>query len=120
MANIAMWFLIIISVAIVILVAVGVRNTVVSGRENEEIKKNGRETVALIIRAEQDKNQSAEGRLSLHLSVKFMANGKEINAPKDIIVKIFDAEAYRAGREITIRYRESNPEKLVVLGNVTN
>lgn len=120
MENIAMWLLIILSVAIVILVIVGIRNTIVSVRENEEIKKNGRETIALITPAEQDKKQNAEGRLSLHLSVQFMANGKEINTQKDIIVKNFDAETYRAGKEITIRYRESNPERLVVLGNVTN
>ncbi|MDH2913623.1 hypothetical protein N7V53_13920 [Kosakonia sp. HypNH10] len=56
------------------------------------------------------KNKNAEGRLSLHLFVKFIANGKEVIVPKDVTVKIFDADNYRAGKEVTIRYLESNPE----------
>lgn len=56
----------------------------------------------------------------MHLSAKFIANGNEVIVPENITVKFFDADNYWAGKELTICYRESNPEKLVVIGNVTN
>lgn len=115
-----MWLLISLSIAIAILVIVAIRNTVVSERDNDEIKKKGSEAVALITHVEQDKNQNVEGYLSLRLTIWFMANGKEINAEKDIVVKISNADAYRAGKRVTIRYSASNPEKIVVLGDVKN
>ena len=74
MASIAMWFLISLTIAIAILVIVAIRNSVVSARENEDIKQKGSEAVALITHSEQDKNQNIEGSLSLHLTIQFMAN----------------------------------------------
>ena len=115
-----MWLRISLSIAIVILVIVAIRNTVVSERENDEIKKQGSEVLALITHVEQDKNQNVEGCLSLHLTIQFMANGMEINTKKDIIVKILNADAYRAGKRVTIRYSAYNPEKIVILGDVKN
>ena len=113
-ANIAMWFLILLSIAIAILVIVAMRNTVVSERENEQIKKKGNEVVALITHSEHDNIQNVGGCLSLRLTIRFMANGKEINAKKDIIVKNLNAYAYRAGKRVTIRYSTYNPEKIVI------
>ncbi|TDT52407.1 hypothetical protein DFO53_3572 [Enterobacter sp. AG5470] len=39
---------------------------------------------------------------------------------KDVIVKIFNADAYRVGKKVTIRYSANNPEKIVILGDVKN
>ena len=115
-----MWLLISLSIAIAILVVVAISNTVVSERENDEIKKQGSEVLALITHVEQYKNQNVEGCLSLRLTIQFMANEKEINAKKDIIVKILNADAYWAGKRVTIRYSAYNPEKIVILGDVKN
>ncbi|RDT52859.1 hypothetical protein DXF93_19955 [Escherichia coli] len=63
--NYAMWGLVITTTVIMVVVIIGIRNSLISARSNEAIKKEGMETSALIVKATQHRNQNAEGRLSL-------------------------------------------------------
>ncbi|MCU5771710.1 hypothetical protein N5923_08955 [Erwiniaceae bacterium BAC15a-03b] len=119
-ASFAMWSLIIASVVIFIIVIIGVRNSIASARNNEDIKRNGKEVIALITTATQHKNKNAEGLLSLQLIVEFNVGNEKTITQKDILVKIFHADDFKIGKNITIRYKENKPEEIVVLGNATN
>ncbi|ORJ48289.1 hypothetical protein PUATCC27989T_02076 [Phytobacter ursingii] len=120
MANYAMWGLIIVTAVITVVVIIGIRNSLVSARSNEDIKKEGMETSALIVKATQHRNQNAEGRLSLNLTVEFIAGSEKVVTEKDVIVKIFDADAFKPGQRVTIRYKHEAPSQIVVLGNAGN
>lgn len=120
MANYAMWGLIIVTAVITMVVIIGIRNSLVSARSNEAIKKEGIETSALIVNATQHQNQNAEGRLFLNLTVEFIAGSEKVVTEKTVVVKIFDAEAFKPGQRVTIRYKHEAPSQIVVLGNVGN
>lgn len=120
MASIAMWTLIAATVVIVIIVIIGVRNSIVSTHRNEDIKTNGTETIALITTVTQHKVQNAEGLLSLQLTVEFNAGDEKVTTKKDILVKILHIDEFKIGNNITIRYKEKDPSVIVVLGNATN
>lgn len=120
MATISFWILMCLVVFSVIIIFIGVRNSVISGRENEMIKDRGKETSALITHAEQDKNQNVEGTLHLNLSLEFVANGQKIVTRREIFVRIFHADEFKAGNKTTIRYLENEPTKLIVMGNAIN
>ena len=96
------------------------RNSILAGRSHERIKNSGKESTARITHAQQHDNQKVEGVLVLHLQVEFEAAGMRIATGKDVIVKIFDVDNYKAGREITIRYMTDDPTKIVVMGDVRN
>lgn len=115
-----MWSLIIVTAVITVVVIIGVRNSIVSARINEAIKKEGTETSALIVDASQHRNQNAEGRLSLNLTVEFTAGTERVVTCKDVVVKIFDADEFKPGQRITIRYKNDAPAQIVVLGNAGN
>ena len=115
-----MWGLIIVTVVITVVVIIGIRNSLVSARSNEAIKKEGMETSALIVKATQHRNQNAEGRLSLNLTVEFIAGSEKVVAEKDVVVKIFDADAFKPGQRVTIRYKHDVPSQIVVLDNAGN
>jgi hypothetical protein len=120
MANFAMWGLIVATVVITVVVIIGIRNSVVSARINEVIKKEGTETSALIVDTSQHRNQNAEGRLSLNLTVEFIAGTEKVVATKDVVVKIFDVDEFKPGQRVTICYKNDAPSQIVVLGNVAN
>lgn len=120
LATITMWITIIVCTTAIIVVFIGVRNSIVAGRAHERIKNLGKETTARITHAEQHNNQSVEGVLVLHLKVEFDAEGRTINTGKDIVVKTFNADNYKAGHEITIRYIKDDPTKILVMGDVRN
>ncbi|MBW1215247.1 hypothetical protein QNH99_06525 [Pantoea allii] len=120
MANLAMWSLIIATAIIVMIVIIGIRNSVLAARGNESTMQDGTETTALIINAVQHRNQNAEGRLSINLTVEFTAGTEKILTQKDVVVKIFNADEFKPGRQVTIRYRNDSPSKIVVLGNEIN
>ena len=120
MANFAMWSLIIVTTVITVVVIIGIRNSIVSARGSEAIKKEGTETSALIIDAFQHRNQNVEGRLSLNLTVEFIAGTKRVVTSKDVVVKIFDANEFKPGQRVTIRYKNDAPSQIVVLGNAGN
>lgn len=56
----------------------------------------------------------------MQLTLEFNAEGEKVATRTDVIVKIFDADAYKVGKEVSIRYRQSNPEELVVLDGMKN
>ncbi|MDZ7320158.1 hypothetical protein N4G41_00730 [Kosakonia sacchari] len=120
MANFAMWGLIVAIAVITVVVIIGIRNSIVSARINEAIKKEGTETSALIVDAAQHRNQNAEGRLSLNLTVEFNAGTEKVVTRKDVVVKIFDADEFKPGQRVTIRYKNDDPSQIVVLGNAGN
>ncbi|WP_342324670.1 DUF3592 domain-containing protein [Kosakonia sp. BYX6] len=120
MATIGLWIAIIFGVVAVIILFIGIRNSVNDGRENEEIKSSGKETTALITHAEQDKNQNVEGLLHLKLSLEFVASDKKIDTQREIFVRIFHADEFKPGKTVSIRYMENNPTKLIVMGNAHN
>ena len=94
MANLSLLILVVVNVAIIVLVIIGIRNSIVSTRNNEMIRQDGVETFALIVDAVQHKNQNIEGQLSLNLTVEFTDGEKKIVAHKDVIVKIFEADNF--------------------------
>lgn len=120
LANIAFGLTVIICSFAIIIVFIGVRNSILAGRSHERTKNSGKESTARITHAQQHDNQKVEGVLVLHLQVEFEAAGMRIATGKDVIVKIFDADNYKAGREITIRYMTDDPTKIVVMGDVRN
>lgn len=120
MANYAMWGLIIVTAVITVVVIIGIRNSLASTRSNVAIKEEGMETSALIVKTTQHRNQNAEGRLSLNLIVEFNAGLEKVVAEKDVVVKIFDADAFKPGQRVTIRYKNDAPSQIVVLGNTGN
>ena len=99
MANFAMWGLIVAIAVITVVVIIGIRNSIVSARINEAIKKEGTETSALIVDAAQHQNQNAEGRLSLNLTVELTAGTEKVVTKKDVVIKIFDADEFNPGSE---------------------
>lgn len=120
LANIALGLTVIICSFVIIIVFIGARNSVLAGRSYERIKNSGKESIARITHAQQHDNQKVEGVLVLHLQVEFDAAGKRIATGKDVIVKFFDADNYKVGREITIHYMTDDPTKIVVMGDVRN
>lgn len=116
--TIGMWFAFTVGAIVMVVMFVGIRNSVVSSRKNEEIKNTGKETIALITHAEQI--NTTEGGLILNLKLEFTVDGEKITARKDVIVRVFNADEFRAGREVAIRYRENQPTALIVMGNATN
>jgi len=120
MANFAMWCLIVVTTVITGVVIIGIRNSVVSARSNEVIKLEGVETSALIVDAVQHQNQNVEGRLSLHLTVEFTDGTEKVIAQKDVLIKIFNADEFKPGQRVTVRYKKDAPLQIVVLGNASN
>lgn len=120
MVNFAMWSLIVVTTAITVVVIIGIRNSIASARTNEAIKKEGTEASALIVDASQHQNQNAEGRLSLNLTIEFTAGTEKVVTRKDVVIKIFDADEFKPGQRVTIRYKNDDPSQIVVLGNAGN
>ncbi|WP_039054782.1 DUF3592 domain-containing protein [Enterobacter sp. Bisph1] len=120
MATIAMLGLLTATVILAVVVFIGIRNSVVSARSSESIRQNGTTASALIVNAEQHRNQNAEGRLSLNLTVEFTVDMEKVVTQKDVIVKIFEADAFKPGQYVTIRYKNDSPKKIVVLGDIGN
>lgn len=116
--DIALGLAVIIFSIVLIVVFIGVRNSVRSHRENEAIKQNGKETTALITHAEQ--RDSIEGGLILRLQLEFIAGGVKTVTQKEIIVRTFNADEFKSGKTIMIRYMENEPTSLIIMGNATN
>lgn len=113
-----MWFAIIVGTIVMSVMFIGIRNSVISSRENEVIKRTGTETTALITHAEQVNH--TEGGLIVKLTLEFVAGSEKVIAQKEIIVRVFNVDEFKAGREITLRYREERPTAFIVMGNATN
>jgi uncharacterized protein YpmS len=120
MATIAMWILICLLIFSIVIIFIGVRNSVVSGREEEMIKNRGKETTALITHTEQNKNQSIEGVLHLNLTLEFSADNQVRVTQREVFVRMLHLDEFRAGKSVKIRYLAEEPTKLVVLGNCIN
>lgn len=120
MATIAFWILICFVIFSVMIIFIGVRNSVVSGREEEMIKNRGKETTALITHVEQNKNQSIEGVLHLNLTFQFTAGNQQRITQRELFVRMLHLEEFKPGKVVTIRYLEEEPTKFVVMGNCTN
>lgn len=120
MATIAMWILVFLVIFSVVIIFIGVRNSVVSGREEEMIKNRGKETTALITHTEQNKNQSTEGVLHLNLTLEFSADNQVRVTQRELFVRMLHLDEFRAGKSVKIRYLAEEPTKLVVLGNCIN
>jgi len=120
LANTALGLNVIICCCVITIVFIGVRNSILAGRAHDRIKKSGKETTARITHAQQHDNQKVEGVLVLHVKVEFDAECKRIATGKDIIVNTFNADSYKRGHEITIRYMRDDPTNIVVMGDVRN
>jgi len=116
--DITLGLAVIIFSIVLIVVFIGVRNSVRSHRENEAIEQNGKETTALITRAEQ--RDSIEGGLILRLQLEFTAGSVKTATQKEIIVRTFNADEFKSGKAIVIRYMENEPTSLIIMGNTTN
>lgn len=120
MATIAFWLVICFLIFSVVIIFIGVRNSVISGREEEMIRKRGKETTALITHTEQNKNQSIEGVLHLNITLEFSADNHVRLTQREIFVRMLHLDEFKPGKSVTIRYLEEEPTKLVVLGNCKN
>lgn len=120
MANFALWLNIIITSVVVIIVIIGVRNSVRSSKDNEALLKKGQEVPALIVAASQHKVQNADGVLTLEITVEFEVNNNSRRVKRDITVQTFHADEYKSGKEIKIKYNKENPDEIVILGNAKN
>ncbi|MGY5958860.1 DUF3592 domain-containing protein [Kosakonia sp. BK9b] len=118
--TLAMWLCIILCSGGLVIVFIGVRNSVISSRENEAIKRTGIETVARITDARQPDGRTTEGGIFLQLTLEFTAGTRPIATQREIIVKVFDADKYRRGNTVVIRYRDADPTQLVIMGDVGN
>jgi len=120
MATKAFWILNFLVIFFVVIIFIGVRNSVVSGREKQMIKNRGNETTALITHTEQNKNQSIEGVLHLNLTLKFNADNQVRVTQREVFVRMLHLDEFRAGKSVTIRYLAEDPTKIVVMGNGKN
>ncbi|MHC5178143.1 hypothetical protein [Serratia rhizosphaerae] len=120
LADVALWVNIIVTCSVLVVVFYGVRNTLRANENNESIMKSGQEVEAIVISARPHDNQTADGRLFLSLLVEFTVGGEKIAANKDVNVSVFYSEEYKPGKVITIKYQRSNPDNIVVVGNVNN
>lgn len=116
--DITLGLAVIIFSIVLIVVFIGVRNSVRSYRENEAIEQNGKETTALITHAEQ--RDSIEGGLILRLQLEFTAGSVKTATQKGIIARTFNADEFKSGKTIVIRYMENEPTSLIIMGNATN
>ncbi|TNL04822.1 hypothetical protein CYD30_23215 [Kosakonia cowanii] len=116
--DITLGLAVVIFSIVLIVVFIGIRNSVRSHRENEAIKQSGKETTALITHAVQ--RDSTEGGLILRLQLEFTAGGVKTATQKEIIVRAFNADEFKAGKTIAIRYMENEPTSLIIIGNATN
>lgn len=116
--DITLGLAVVIFSIVLIVVFIGIRYSVRSHRENEAIKQSGKETTALITHAVQ--RDSTEGGLILRLQLEFTAGGVKTATQKEIIVRAFNADEFKAGKTIAIRYMENEPTSLIIIGNATN
>ncbi|WP_442801806.1 hypothetical protein [Serratia rubidaea] len=120
LADVALWFNIIITCSLLIVVFYGVRNTLRSSKNNESIMNGGQEVEAIVIDAKPHDNQTADGRLFISLLIEFTIGDEKTSTNKDINISAFYAEEYKPGKLITIKYQRSNPQNIIVVGNVNN
>ncbi|WBF45530.1 hypothetical protein [Serratia rubidaea] len=120
LADVALWFNVIVTCSLLIVVFYGVRNTLKSSKNNESIMNSGQEVEAIVIDAKPHDNQTADGRLFISLLIEFTTGDEKISTNKDINILAFYAEEYKPGKLITIKYQRSNPQNIIVVGNVNN
>ncbi|UJD82447.1 hypothetical protein FS595_23120 [Serratia rubidaea] len=120
LADVALWFNIIITCSLLIVVFYGVRNTLRSSKNNESIMNSGQEVEAIVIDAKPHDNQTANGRLFISLLIEFIIGDEKISTNKDTNISSFYAEEYKPGKLITVKYQRSNLQNIIVVGNVNN
>lgn len=120
LADVALWFNIIVTCSLLIVVFYGVRNTLRSSKNNESIMNSGQEVEAIVIDAKPHDNQTADGRLFISLLIEFTIGDGKISTNKDVNISAFYAEEYKPGKLITVKYQRSNPKNIIVVGNVNN
>lgn len=120
MVNVAFWSNVALTLALVLLVMVGIWNTCRAARRHRVIMKHGKETRALIVNATPHKRQVVVGKVSVQLQLAFSVNGEGYHVLKDVIVSSYYVDALRVGNRVVIRYREDCPKSIVVVGEVNS
>ncbi|ASM23945.1 hypothetical protein BVG89_21725 [Serratia marcescens] len=120
MVNVAFWSNVALTLALMLLVMVGIWNTCRAARRHRVIMQHGKETRALIVNATPHKRQIIVGKVSVQLQLAFSVNGEGYHVLKDVIVSSYYVDALRVGKRIVIRYREDCPKSIIVVGEVSN
>lgn len=120
MVTVAFWSNVALTLALMLLVMVGMWNTCRSARKNRVIMQHGRETRALIVNATPHKRQVIVGKVSVQLQLAFSVNSEGYHVLKDVIVSPCHVDTLRVGNRIVIRYQEGYPRSIVIMQYVEN
>ncbi|BBG67780.1 hypothetical protein [Serratia marcescens] len=120
MVNVAFWSNVALTLALVLLVMVGIWNTCRAARKNRVIMKHGKETRALIVNATPHERQVIVGKVSVKLQLTYMVDRVGYYVLKDVIVSPYYVNAFKAGEEVLIRYREGCPGDIVIMQYAEN
>ncbi|WP_415423006.1 hypothetical protein ACN2W4_12005 [Serratia marcescens] len=120
MVNVAFWSNVALTLALMLLVMVGIWNTCRAARKNRVIMKYGKETRALIVNATPHKRQVIVGKVSVKLQLTYTVDRVGYYVLKDVIVSPYYVNAFKAGEEVRIRYREGCPGDVVIMQHVEN
>lgn len=120
MVNVAFWSNVALTLALMLLVMVGIWNACRAARKNRVIMQHGRETRALIVNATPHKRQVVIGKVSVQLQLAFSVGGEGYHVLKDVIVSPCHVDTLRVGNRVVIRYREDCPKSIVVVGEVNS
>ncbi|RFT83792.1 hypothetical protein [Serratia marcescens] len=120
MVNVAFWSNVALTLALMLLVMVGIWNTCQAARKNRVIMKYGKETRALIVNATPHKRQVIVGKVSVKLQLTYTVDRVGYYVLKDVIVSPYYVNAFKAGEEVLIRYREGCPGDIVIMQYVEN
>ncbi|HGM7741107.1 TPA: hypothetical protein ACKQIG_004800, partial [Serratia marcescens] len=89
-------------------------------RKNRAIMKHGKEARALIVNATPHKRQVIVGKVSVKLQLTYTVDRVGYYVLKDVIISPYYVDAFKAGEEVLIRYREGCPGDIVIVGEVGN